>query len=63
MIQGEPLLKGTNLTIRMKGGNMPFVESLLVNGIPHHNAIVYGDYLEEMKEFARLMKIPVVIKE
>jgi L-fucose isomerase-like protein len=47
----------------MKGGNLSFVESLLSHGIPHHNAIVYGDYLEEMREFARLLKIPCVIKE
>jgi len=63
VVQGDPLLKGTNLTIRMKGGNMKFVESLLANGIPHHNALVYGDYLEELKEFANLMKIPIVIQE
>jgi len=63
VVQGDPLLKGTNLTIRMKGGNMKFVESLLANGIPHHNALVYGDYLEELKEFASLMKIPIVIQE
>ena len=63
VVAGEPLLKGTNLTIRMKGGNMKFVESLLANGIPHHNALVYGNYLEELKEFASLMKIPIVIQE
>jgi L-fucose isomerase-like protein len=63
VVQGDPLLKGTNLTIRMKGGNMAFVESLLANGIPHHNALVYGNFLEEMKEFASLMKIPIVIQE
>jgi L-fucose isomerase-like protein len=63
VVESRPLLKGTNLAIRMKGGNLSFVESLLANGIPHHNAIVYGDYLEEMKEFASLMKIPCVIKE
>jgi len=63
VVESEPLLKGSNLTIRMKGGNMKFVESLLAHGIPHHNAIVYGNYLEEMKEFARLMKIPAVIQE
>jgi L-fucose isomerase-like protein len=42
---------------------MKFVESLLANGIPHHNALVYGNYLEELKEFASLMKIPIVIQE
>jgi len=63
VVRGDPLLKGTNLTIRMKGGNMKFVESLLAHGIPHHNALVYGDCLEALKEFANLMKIPIVIQE
>lgn len=62
VIETEPLLKGSNLSIRMKGGNMEFVESLLQNGIPHHNGIVYGDITEELKEFANLMNIPIVTK-
>ena len=63
VIETEPLLKGSNLSIRMKGGNMAFVESLLANGIPHHNALVYGDWLEELREFANLMKLPIVVQE
>jgi L-fucose isomerase-like protein len=47
----------------MKGGNMAFVESLLNNGIPHHNGIVYGDIIEELKEFANLMNIPIIVKD
>jgi L-fucose isomerase-like protein len=61
VIKTEPLLKGSNLCIRMKGGNMEFVESMLEHGIPHHNGIVYGDILDELKEFARLMNIPIII--
>jgi L-fucose isomerase-like protein len=45
----------------MRGGNREFVESLLENGIPHHNAIVYGDITEELKEFSKFMRIPIVI--
>jgi L-fucose isomerase-like protein len=63
VVETKPLLKGSNLSIRMKGGNMKFVESLLRNGIPHHNGIVYGDILDEMKEFAHLMNIPIVVQE
>jgi len=63
VVESEPLLKGSNLTIKMKGGNMEFVESLLKNGIPHHNGIVYGNIIPELKEFAHLMKIPIVIFE
>jgi L-fucose isomerase-like protein len=63
VIETKPLLKGSNLCVRMKGGNMAFVESLLKNGIPHHNGIVYGDILEELREFANLMNIPIIVKD
>ena len=60
-IEAEPVLKGSNILVRMRGGNREFVESLLENGIPHHNAIVYGDISEELKEFAKFMGIPRMI--
>jgi len=60
-IETEPVLKGSNMSVRMKSGNKEFIESLLENGIPHHNAIVYGDIAEELKEFAKFMRIPIVI--
>jgi len=63
VIETEPLLKGSNLSIRMKAGNMEFVESLLNNGIPHHNGLVYGNIIEELKEFANLMRIPIIVKD
>ena len=47
----------------MKAGNMEFVESLLNNGIPHHNGLVYGNIIEELKEFANLMRIPIIVKD
>ena len=62
-IEADPVLKGSNMLIRMKGGNMEFVKSLLANGIPHHNALIYGDCLEEIREYATLMDIPLVIKD
>jgi L-fucose isomerase-like protein len=60
-LESESVLKGSNIFIRMDCGNKKFAESLLENGIPHHNAIVYGDVIDELKEFAKLMNIPVVI--
>lgn len=62
VIETEPLLKGSNLLIRMKCGNMEFIESLLQNGVPHHNGLVYGDILAELKEFANLMNISIIVK-
>jgi len=62
-VETEPLLKGSNLSIRMEGGNMEFVKSLLSNGIPHHNGLVYGDILGELEEFAKLMQIPFIVQK
>ena len=61
VIDSDLYLKGSNLIIKMNSGNMGFIESLLFNGIPHHNGIVYGDILPELKEFANLMDMPIVI--
>jgi len=61
VLDNDLYLKGSNLTIRMKNGNMGFINSLINNGIPHHNCIVYGDIIEEVKEFANLMDIPAII--
>ena len=62
VVDNDEYLKGSNLTIKMNNGNMQFIESLLFNGIPHHNGIVYGDIVSEIKEFANLMDIPIVIQ-
>lgn len=61
-IEAEPILKGSNILVRMKCGNREFVESLLENGIPHHNAIVYKDITDELKEFAKFIGIPLVVR-
>jgi len=61
VINNEEYLKGSNLTIKMNGGNMNFIESLLSNGVPHHNGIIYGDISAEIIEFGKLMDIPVIV--
>lgn len=60
-VEAEPLLRGSNILIRMRSGDEKFVRSLLDNGIPHHNAVIYGDITRELEEFTRLMNIPVVV--
>lgn len=61
VIKSRPIIKGSNMFIRMNRGNMNFVESMLENGIPHHNVIVYGDVTEELKIFAKLKDLPAKI--
>lgn len=60
-VEAKPLLKGSNVFIRMDAGNSKFVESLLENGIPHHNVVVYGDIAHQLTEFAKLVGIPVIV--
>jgi len=60
-VKSNLYLKGSNLTVNIKNGNMNFIESLMFNGIPHHNGIVYGNIIPEIKEFANLMNIPLII--
>jgi len=60
VIDNEEYVKGSNLTIRMNNGSFDFIKSLISNGVPHHNSIVYGDISPEIKEFANLMNIPIV---
>lgn len=57
----KPLMRGSNILVKMNCGNKEFIDSLLENGIPHHNGIVYGDILDELEEFAKLLRIPSVI--
>jgi L-fucose isomerase-like protein len=61
IINTRPILNGSNSYIRMDSGNMEFVESLLKNGVPHHNVVVYGDISKELTEFANLINLPIII--
>ena len=60
-IKSKPMLKGSNSFIQMPNGNMEFIESMLENGVPHHNVLIHGDLGEELKEFANLLEIKAII--
>jgi len=57
----KPLMRGSNILVKMNCGNKEYIDSLIENGIPHHNGIVYGNILSELEEFAKLLGIPSVI--
>lgn len=56
------VLKGSNMFVEMNCGNMNYIESLLENGVPHHNGLVYGDISKELTEYAKLTGIELVVK-
>jgi len=59
-IETEQLINGSHISVRMDCGNMNYINSLLENGVPHHNAIVYGDIAEECREFAKHVGIEFI---
>jgi len=60
-IDSKPVLKGSNMYMKMAQGNMEFIESMLRHGVPHHNVVVYGDLSKELEEFANLMSLQAII--
>ena len=63
VIGSKPMLKGSNMFMKMAGGNMEFIKLMLDSGVPHHTAIVYGDISEQLKEFANLMNLPSILRK
>ena len=61
ILNTEPLLKGSTALMRMRNGNTRFVDSMLHHGIPHHNTIVYGNILSELKLISQLLGIQLII--
>ncbi len=57
-IDSKPMIKGSNLYLKMATGNMEFIESMLSNGVPHHNVAIHGNLSEELTEYANLMRLP-----
>lgn len=61
ILNTKPLLKGSTALMCMRNGNTGFVDSMLHHGIPHHNAIVYGDIISELKLISQLLDIQLII--
>ena len=56
-------LKGSNIFVRMSVGNQVYVEDMLAEGVPHHNVVVYGDATEKIREFAKFVGLPAVVRK
>jgi len=62
-IDSRPMLKGSNMYLKMAGGNMEFIKLMLEQGIPHHNVAIHGDLSEELEEFANLVGLSSTIRK
>jgi L-fucose isomerase-like protein len=60
-IETKQLINGSHISVRMDCGNMNYINGLLKNGGTHHNAIVYGDIIEECREFAKHTGIEFIV--
>ena len=63
VVKSKPIFRGSNMLLKMSGGNMEYVKFLLKNGVPHHNVLVYGDVINELIEFANLVNLPIYIQK
>ncbi len=52
---------GTSGLLRLETPVRQFFDVLMQQGLEHHVSLVYGDYLAELKAFARLSSLPVLL--
>ena len=57
VIASDPEIRGTVATVRVEPSPAQFVDSMLCHGVEHHLVIAYGDWMEDLAEFARFAGI------
>ncbi len=60
VIPTEPEVRGTVATIRLEPSPAQFLQSMLHHGVEHHLVIVYGDWTEDLAQFAQLAGIDCI---
>lgn len=61
MLDAPAPFSGTSGLLRLETPTKQFFDVLMQQGLEHHVSLVYGDYLAELKAFARLMSLPILI--
>lgn len=56
----EKELAGTYAKVRFHSNIRQLLDTVINNGIAHHVVLVYGDYIEKIKIFARIMKFEII---
>ena len=51
---------GTSGTLRLDIPAQTFLDMLMFEGLEHHVSLVYGNYLNALKAFAKLVKLPIL---
>lgn len=60
-IEQENLIGGNCARVRMKGKVDEILETMVMEGIEHHQLLAHGDVKEELKELSRLLGIEPII--
>ena len=61
MLDAPAPFSGTSGLLRLETSTRNFFDVLMQEGLEHHISLVYGDYLAELKAFARLVSLPVLV--
>ncbi|MCL4440196.1 MAG: L-fucose/L-arabinose isomerase family protein [Firmicutes bacterium] len=59
-LQAPMLFSGNTLPVRLETPVGPALDTILSKGFEHHYVLTYGDYTQEMREFARLLELETV---
>jgi L-fucose isomerase-like protein len=60
MLDAPAPFSGTSGLLRLESPTRQFFDVLMQQGLEHHISLVYGDYLDELQAFARLVSLPVL---
>lgn len=60
MLDAPAPFSGTSGRLRLETPTRQFFDALMREGMEHHISLVYGDYLAELRAFARLVSLPVL---
>ncbi len=60
MLAAPKPFSGTSGTLKVKGSAKRFLTALMQEGLEHHISFVYGDYLDSLVAFAKLVQISIL---
>ena len=61
VVKARHYFKGSYAEIRFDAGVRKVLKTIFSHGIEHHQALVYGDILEEVQELGKLLGVEVII--
>jgi L-fucose isomerase-like protein len=63
IIPTDPAIRGTVATIRVEPSPARFLQAMLQHAVEHHLVIVYGDWTEDLTQFAQFAGIEIIFSD